>query len=36
MPLFRLTAAQTMDLLAYFRSLEAAPSQAPPSHDNSK
>ena len=28
MPLFRLTPAQTMDLMAYFRSLEAAPSQA--------
>jgi hypothetical protein len=28
MPLFRLTPAQTMDLMAYFKSFEAAPSQA--------
>ena len=35
MPLFRLTPAQTMDLMAYFKSLEAAPSQAAASRDNS-
>jgi hypothetical protein len=28
MPLLRLTPARTMDLMAYFKSLEASPSQA--------